>query len=211
MEKVCGFFHEKIYWVFMGSSDSDRQLVAQYLEGKRGAAHTIEKYISLALTPFRSRLHSHLSDISQDVHISLLGIFRNNEFRFESSLKHFVGRVAVNRALTLIDFFRVRDAEVLGDDVEVSTDDENPEESLMRRERWAQIVTVVRLASRECRRLWRMVLREGLNYAEIARREGKSEETIKWRLFTCREQARKNMDRLQKYSNLLPAGTPRSM
>ena len=70
----------------MGSSDSDRQLVAQYLKGDRDATRLIEKYIDLALIPFRSRLQTHFSDIQQDVHISLLGILRGGEFRFESSL-----------------------------------------------------------------------------------------------------------------------------
>lgn len=192
----------------MGRLDSDRQLVAQYLNGDRAATAEVEKYVELALIPFRSRFGSQLLDIRQDVHISLIGILRNNEFRFESSLRHFVGRVAVHRALGMIEFLRIRQSEELNDEVDRPVEGENPEESLMKRERWAQVVTVIRMASKECRRLWRLVLREGLSYAEIAQREGKAEDTIKWRLFTCREQARKNLERLQKYANLRPGNLP---
>lgn len=196
----------------MGNLDSDRQLVAQYLEGSRGATRTIEVYIGLALTPFRSRLQSHFNDICQDVHISLLEIFRRDGFRFESSLKTYVGSVTAHRALSLIDFLRIRDHEPLDDSAEEFRDSASltPEQAFARKAHWAQIVAVIRMASRECRRLWRLVLREGLNYAEIAAREGKAEDTIKWRLFACREQAKKNRDRLQKYANLSRQSTPKS-
>lgn len=209
VKKVCGFLEKSYSWI-MGSSDFDRQLVALYLKGDREATRLIEKYVNLALIPFRSRLQSHFSDIQQDVHISLLGILRGGEFRYESSLKHFVGRVVVNRALTLIDYQRIRQSEELEEESNIESKEEDPEALLVKREHWAKVVSVIRMASKECRRLWRLVLREGLTYAEIASQEQKAEETIKWRLFTCREQAKKNLEKLQKYTNLSPIRLPRS-
>ena len=121
-----------------------------------------------------------------------------------------MGRVVVHRALTLINYQRIRQSEELDEESNLESKEEDPETILLKRERWAKVVSVIRMASKECRRLWRLVLREGLTYAEIASREQKAEETIKWRLFTCREQAKKNLEKLQKYTNLSPLRMPKS-
>jgi RNA polymerase sigma factor (sigma-70 family) len=196
----------------MAAAGPERRLITDYLSEDRNAVQEIDRMIARALLPFRKRLQSHLDDIKQDVHISLLEIFRRDGFRFESSLKTYVGSVTAHRALSLIDFLRIRDHEPLEAIAEAYQDSASltPEQAFARKEHWARIVAVIHMASRECCRIWRMVLREGLSYSEIAVREGKAEDTIKWRLFACREQANKNMERLQKCANLSPRAAPKS-
>lgn len=194
----------------MVTQPDDRTLVENYLKGERAAIRKVERIIDLAFIPFQRRLGHSADDIKQDVHISLLKSFRENQFRFESSLKVYIGRVVAHRALGVIEFNKLREYQDLDDPAnECAGDGDDPEEALLRKEHWTRIVWVIRKSSKECRRLLRQVLRQGLDYAEIAQRENIEVGTVKWRVSECRKHARSLLEKLENSSNLFSLYRPK--
>jgi RNA polymerase sigma factor (sigma-70 family) len=174
---------------------SDKKLVAAYLDGKREAVAAVSNYILSAFSVWRRRLAGVDDDIASDVHLKLIQTLRRDGFAYEASLKTFVSRIVSH---TCIDHLRYQSkfADVAPEDLDLPDRGLNPQELLEFRQAARLSYRVLRLVPKECRRLWRMHLKEGLTCGQIGKTMGKSEGNIRRRLWACRETAKEIREKI---------------
>ena len=180
----------------------DMDLVEKYLNGDKETHRQVEKCLDSAFGNWRGRLDGDRDDIKSDVRIKLLRSLKDPNFVLSSGLLQYVRQVANH---TCIDYYRANKRWSVKEIEEFELPyHEASAEDLMEKAQSLKIsLRVWRLASEECRQIWTMVLREGLNYDEIAGRVGKTEGYIKWRIHKCREAARHDLEALEKKDKLL--------
>ncbi|MCX6827685.1 MAG: sigma-70 family RNA polymerase sigma factor [candidate division Zixibacteria bacterium] len=182
---------------------SDAKLIKDYLKGDKNASNSIEKMIDLCLAEWRGKLGFHIDDIKSDVRYKLFNILIEGRFEQRSGLKFFIAQIANH---TCIDYYRFNQkfTDSAIEDLDLPTKLFNPEQILEKKQLGRLIFRVLRLLPRECITLWRMHLNRDMSYSEIADNlgNGKSEENIKWRLWSCREKAKEIREMLLKKDKL---------
>ncbi|HEY6191109.1 MAG TPA: sigma-70 family RNA polymerase sigma factor [Bacteroidota bacterium] len=134
-------------------------------------------------------------DIISDTTNKLLVNLRSKLFRFESSLKTYVQKIA---RFTLIDAVRRNrnaPAHIPKESLE-PTDGTNPHEIAVENEEAMIFRRILGSIDEKCRELWKMVFQDCLNYKEIARRLAISENAVKTRVFRCKETGIKLMKKM---------------
>ena len=166
-------------------SEDDRRLILRLLAGNAQAIATLDTWIQAVLrTEFHS-LHRDWDDLRQEIRLRVFGNLKAHRFHGTSELRTYVHRIARN---TCIDAWRraaprrdpssdpaVDRRAIVSDDAT----DRVVSRDLLRK--------ILRGSTPEERRLLHMVHAEHLSYAEIARRLGVAEGTIKARVFRCRD------------------------
>lgn len=167
-------------------SEDDRRLILRLLVGNPQAVATLDSWIQTVLrTEFHS-LHGEWDDLRQEVRLRVFRNLRSGRFHGASELRTYVHRIARN---TCIDQWR-----------RAAARREPPlDAGLDRRREIASDEATERIVSRDLlrkillgstpeeRHLLHLVHTEHLSYAEIARRLGVAEGTIKARVFRCRD------------------------
>ncbi|MGB2804434.1 MAG: RNA polymerase sigma factor [Candidatus Zixiibacteriota bacterium] len=169
------------------SEKEDRGLVEGFLAGRKEEYQTISKWISRVVQLSSWGLNKYSDDITQDVLLKLYNSLKENKFRFASSLKTYVYRIA---KFTCIDYLRkyssreqkeIELIEIRGDN--------DPEEEMQKKEERKILWRIYRLISVECRELWKMIFWEDLSYLQIAQKLSIKEGTVKSRFARCKEKA----------------------
>ena len=178
------------------STEASRATVQAYLEGQHQAFEAVDRWIRTELKVRFSVLASDAEDLCQTVHSKLLVTFREESFRYESSLKTFVVRVTRYSA---VDHIRkcYRDplwTSILESDASIPED--YPYQSLVSLEKGQLLRQILLLSSRECRELWHLVFVNQLGYEEIGQRLSISPGTVKSRMSRCRQRLLTLMRRL---------------
>lgn len=176
---------EKVVVPVRSPSEDDRRLILRLLVGNPQAVATLDAWIHTVLrTEFHS-LHGEWDDLRQEVRMRVFRNLRAGRFQGASELRTYVHRIARN---TCIDQWRRaaarRDApDDATIDRRIAGKDEATERLISR-----DLLRKILLGSTpEERHLIHMVHTEHLSYAEIARRLGVAEGTIKARVFRCRD------------------------
>jgi len=177
---------EKIAIPVRSPSEDDRLLILRLLVGNPQAVATLDAWIHTVLrTEFHS-LHGEWDDLRQEVRMRVFRNLRAGRFQGASELRTYVHRIARN---TCIDQWRRAAArrepsiDPALDRRRAITTDEATERIVSR-----DLLRKILLGSTpEERHLLHMVHTEHLSYAEIARRLGVAEGTIKARVFRCRD------------------------
>jgi RNA polymerase sigma-70 factor (ECF subfamily) len=165
-------------------AENDRVLIGRLIAGEATALAALDSWIQVVLrTEFHS-LHDEWDDLRQEIRLRVFRNLRSNRFHGASELRTYVHRIARN---TCIDMWRrsvlrrARSDAAAGGQAEAACDDAS--ERLITRDLLRKILLG---STPEERHLLEMVHAEHLSYAEIARRLGVAEGTIKARVFRCR-------------------------
>jgi len=177
---------EKVAVPVRSPSEDDRRLIRRLLVGHVQSIATLDSWIQTVLrTEFHS-LHREWDDLRQEVRMRVFRNLRSDRFHGASELRTYVHRIARN---TCIDAWRRAGARR----------DPSTDPALDRRREITSDETTDRLISRDLlrkillgstpeeRHLLHMVHAEHLSYAEIARKLGVAEGTIKARVFRTRD------------------------
>ena len=179
----------------MTPKQADAKTVKGFLSGDREAAKQVDAYIDAAYRTWRDRFGYESDDIRSDILFKLYNSLQNKQFRFGSSLATYINRI-VNH--TCVDYWRfnqrVRTEDL--ESVNLTSADPNAEQKLEKKQLAKIIFRVLRLVPRECLRLWRWHLKEGLTCGQIGEKLGKSEGNIRRQLWACREKAREFREKM---------------
>jgi RNA polymerase sigma-70 factor (ECF subfamily) len=128
----------------------------------------------------------------QDAVERLLQLAKDGRIRTDTDFKSFVMTVARHTCIDLYRRERLRRAsERPGVDPDSTTSrGDDPETSLLKRERKQILRFVFQALSDECRRLWRLVYGEGLTPSDVAAQLGISATNARVRLHRCLQRAR---------------------
>jgi RNA polymerase sigma factor (sigma-70 family) len=166
---------------------SDAEIIKGFLQGNRVALTTIQDWIR-AVT-FSRNWTGDLSaeDIVSETTEKLLHAFREEKFRYESSLKTYVQRIARYTIVDSVrDGVRAREyAKRAAGDPTLFPPEDDPFES---DEQVVIFHEVMRRAGEDCKRLWNMIFQK-IPYAKIAEQMGTSVGAIKTRVMRCRQKA----------------------
>jgi RNA polymerase sigma-70 factor (ECF subfamily) len=182
-----------------GEDRGDREVIALYLDGDSRAFENVEAWIRTEIRNGFPVLRDEADDLTQGIHAKLVKALREDRFRHRSSLKTYVVRLA---RYTCVDRIRARHRAPLfhsRDETDAHTGDpsrSSPYRRLFRAERHALLLQIVMHAPETCRDLWRLAYVEQLSYQEIGRRLSLPPGTIKSRMWACRKQALRLLERL---------------
>jgi RNA polymerase sigma factor (sigma-70 family) len=167
---------------------SDRELIAGFLEGDSRACATIQEWITVVVRSRSWNQGSLADEIVSDTTFKLLTNLRDGQFRFESSLKTYVQRIA---RFTIIDASR-RNRWTQPDGNEIVDSAPDPvdlSKEYEKKEQWAIYQRIVALIGLECRAMWKMIFYDELPYSQIAKTLNISVGAVKTRVLRCKEKA----------------------
>lgn len=167
-------------------SEDDRRLIRSVLAGDAEAIATLDSWIQAVLRSEFHRLREEWDDLRQEIRLRVYRNLRAGRFHGASELRTYVHRIARN---TCIDAWR-RSAtrpESAADRVLDGPGDVSPDATTERLVSRDLLRKILLGSTPEERLLLKMVHAEHLSYAEIARRLGVAEGTIKARVFRCRD------------------------
>jgi len=174
--------------VVRGPRPADREIIQGFLAGSPRALGALDGWI---LPVIRHRTWS-LSDVEEDllqeVRMKLLKLFESGAFRGDSSLKTYVRSTTKYTCLDAVRRARVGETEELEEELFTSPFD-NPVENLDRRESVRLCYRVLRGLPDGCRRLFELILEQGLDYQAMAGELEITLGTVKSRLSRCRDRA----------------------
>jgi RNA polymerase sigma-70 factor (ECF subfamily) len=160
-----------------------------FLRGEAEAVRQLGEWILPVVKHRTWAFGEQQQDLVQDIHLKLLHLFREAAFRGDSSLKTYVQATAKYTCLDAVRSARIRETESLDEGEPFATADDDPVESLSRRQSERLCHRVLHSLAEPCRHMFRMVLEEELSYEDIAQRLDIGLGTVKSRLARCRAKA----------------------
>lgn len=171
---------------------ADGRLLQQFLGGEPAACAKVERWAREILLFRRFRLHrEELEDVVQDALVTVLRHASRPEFRLTHGMRAFVRRVALTRA---IDALRRRRPTAPLDE-NLPDPAPGPYDDMLRRDKRARLRWALQSLDPRCREIIRLHLEDDLPYAQIAAREGRSESTMRVRMFNCLKALRNLFER----------------
>ncbi|MFH1700354.1 MAG: sigma-70 family RNA polymerase sigma factor, partial [Candidatus Zixiibacteriota bacterium] len=164
------------------------QIINGFLAGEKNATRQISGFIDAVLHFWRENFGSDAEDIKADVLYKLLVSLRKDEIRDKSKLQPFIGTI-VKR--TCLEYRRFNERFAWEELDKESLPDKalSPEQELEKNQLAKLNYRIIRRIGKECQELWRMYLKNGLNYAQIAENLDLAVGTIKWKFSKCRDKA----------------------
>jgi RNA polymerase sigma factor (sigma-70 family) len=172
----------------------DERTIRDFLNGDPSAVARVERWIGAAARPYRSRLHSHLDDVRQDILAELTKLFGEDRFRGESTLISYVWRITNHACLRQLRTLQrwIPD----GHDVLDQRADEglSPADRLLEQDRVETIQKIANLLPEECNDLWRRIL-AGQSYEAMSAALNLAAGTLRVRVLRCRRKAMELRDK----------------
>jgi len=168
-------------------AEDDKKLIEGYLKGQQREFFEITSWISTVVKNEYWGLKEYWDDIIQDVRMKLYINLKGEKFRYTSSLKTYVYRIA---KYTCIDYLRrkYRAEEVSTDFIELE-EEKDAFAALLQKEQQQIVRQIFFELSETCRKILQMVFVEKLSYKEISSRLNIAEGTVKSRVSRCIEKA----------------------
>lgn len=169
------------------NSEDNEKLIEGYLKGQQREYFEITSWIATVVKNDYWSLKDYWDDIIQDVRMKLYINLKQKKFRYTSSLKTYVCRMA---KYTCIDYLRRKyhDREVTIDSVDVKEEEETFA-TLIRKEQEQIFRQIFLELPEKCREILQVVFVEKLSYKEISSQLGIAEGTVKSRVSRCIEKA----------------------
>jgi RNA polymerase sigma factor (sigma-70 family) len=164
---------------------TDRELIQGFLAGSKHEYAQISEWIAISVRSNSRDSRIDQDDVIADTRLKLLLVFENDSFRYDSSLKTYVQRIAYK---TLVDAIRRRRRVFPLDENSGPADPSNPHSQLEELEQLRLVDRGMDILSDNCQKLLAMVLRTKMSTRDIADRLGVTEGTAKTRLSRCRKQ-----------------------
>ncbi|MEM9293339.1 MAG: RNA polymerase sigma factor [Acidobacteriota bacterium] len=176
----------------------DSELIERFLSGDPKTVETVDGWIRQAAWSFRTRLFEHWEDVLQDAHLELTRLLRTEQFRGDSSLKTYLWRVVNHACLDRVRALSRRSMQGL-DGLEHFAPLTSAPLQGGKQELRDLLSRVLEQTSKDCQRLWRMVL-DGYSYREMSRQTGVAEATLRVRVLRCRKRATEIRERILQES-----------
>lgn len=169
----------------MPFGDSFEEEVAKFLLGDPPTVARISESVDLAVRSFQIGDAASNKDLTQEALTRVFVSLSAGQFRGESSLRTYAGRVA---RYTCLEHLRHRRLEVGLDAESLPSKDRwsEPELTLLGTEEHLRNLEILSRLPYACRELLRLVFVEKLSYKEVGLRLGISENAIKTRVHRCR-------------------------
>lgn len=166
----------------------DSELANSFVEGKDAAFSVVNGWVLSIVRNEHWGPSDDRDDVAQEVRRKVFENLRSGKFKYESSLKTYVCRIA---KYTCIDYLRTRSSvrTVEIDSVDLPSSDDDPSMDVQNKEEREIFRKIYKHISSECRQLWRMILSEELTYKKIAETLGIAENTVKSRFLRCKDKA----------------------
>jgi RNA polymerase sigma factor (sigma-70 family) len=188
------------------SSQTDAELVRQFLAGERQAVDGVTLWIQRVGGSFRQRLGAGWDDVIQDVLIELTSLCRRGAYRGEGTFHNYVKKVTVNACIKRLRQRQRRRWDLFGNlDEALGAAGLEPVASEIDRFTLDIVERIWAQASPACQRLWRWIV-QGYSYQDIAELEGESSGTLRVRALRCRRSAEAERQRLEQH----PTSTDRA-
>jgi len=187
--KTFARIYPEQYILCMASPKSDLELVEGYLAGRNDANRYVEDCIAVAFRSWRDRFGYQIDDILSDTRYKLYLSLNRGDFAGKASLRAYISGIVRH---TCLDYFRAqkRIEKVDIDEYPIADNTLSAQEELEKREEAMLNFRILRLVPKECLKLWKLQLREGLRSRAIGEKLGKSEVNIRGILMKCRQKAR---------------------
>jgi RNA polymerase sigma factor (sigma-70 family) len=165
----------------------DRELLCGFLRGEPGAHETVAAWAReiVRFRPYGIPVCEH-DDIVQQSTVLLWSACSRPDFTLRLGLRALVRKVVLARCVDILR--RQRPVVELGDDLPDSALD--PETVALREERLARVSHAIRQLDEGCRELIRQHFIDEVSYAELARRMGVAQPTVRGRMFQCMKELR---------------------
>lgn len=164
---------------------TDKEIIDGFLSNNQECHRNISFWIDEIIQRFAWKNSICTEDICSDTIYKLLMNFRDGRFNYNSTLKAYVQQIT---RFTLIDAVRLsrrQPVHLVYDPPEENT----PISILMTEEEKTIFNRIWNLIDDKCKELWVMIFHERRNYKDIAKKLKLSENTIKSRVFRCKEEA----------------------
>jgi len=168
----------------------DVELIKSFLLGEKQASETIDNWIAMVVKVTLGKPDENVKDLEQDIRYELIVDFREQKFRYDCSLKTYICIIAQRRCIDHLKRKKRTFRHEHVEDVElklVSTE-KNPIELLESEEERTIFEKIFEQWPEMCRQLWKLLC-EDLSYREISKRLKIAEDTVRTRLFRCKQMA----------------------
>lgn len=166
-------------------------LIEGFLLGKKEESEFIDRLVrTVARKMLSGWSEDEFQDVQQEIQLKLIENFRGQKFKGECKLETYIWRIAAN---TCIDEIRKKKrtpkCESI-DDIQLEPVDtgKNPMEFLESKEERSIFEKIFAQWPEMCRQLWKL-LSDGYSNREISKKLAISEETVRTRLFRCKQMA----------------------
>jgi len=166
---------------------ADRALVEGICGGESAAARTVEGWVRLAASPFRSHLGADWEDAAQETLVEVIEGLAAGRFRGDGALRGWIWRITARNCLDRLRLRR-RWVQVALSEELVPAAEAGVLGELLEAEGRSRLLALIARLPRGCRDLWREVLR-GRSYREMSRIFGVSEGALRVRALRCRRRA----------------------
>lgn len=173
------------------------QIISGFLAGERNSTRQVMGIVDTILRSWRENFGNDADDIKSDVLYKLLVSLRKGNIRDQSRLKPFIGTIVKRTCLEYRRFNERFTTEELNQDF-LPDKALSPEQQVEKSQLARLNYRIMRRIDEECRELWRLHLKEGLTYAQIAEKIGLALGTIKWKFSKCREKVDEIMKKIIK-------------
>jgi len=167
---------------------SDREIIDGFLKNDPSAYRIISEWVYSAVLANSYRTSLSVDDIAGDTICKVLINLREGSFRFDSTLKTYVQRIA---RYTLIDAVRSNRTTTNNNEVLDTIPDPSPNplsafESAEEQRLFRRVLSGI---DEPCRTLWKLIFHDELPYNAVARKLGLTEGAVKTRVHRCKEKA----------------------
>ena len=165
----------------------DRELVREFLRGEPAAHRTVASWAreTVRFRPYGIPAFEH-DDIVQQATGMLWVTCSRPGFMLRSGLRALVRKIVLARCVDILR--RQRPMVELGEDLADSAPD--PEATALREERLARVSRAILQLDEGSREIIRLHFMQEVPYAELARRMGVAESTVRGRMFQCMKELR---------------------
>lgn len=163
------------------------EFIQRFINGDKQSILIVKKWIESIVMNHYWGLENEREDITQDVIVKVYLNLRNNNFKYNSSLKTYISRIT---KYTCIDYFRKRykTEKINSDTIEIS-DKTDIQDEIINNERIALMEMIINELPEKCRKILKLALVEKLTYKHIGNLLGIAEGTVKSRVSRCIKEA----------------------
>jgi RNA polymerase sigma factor (sigma-70 family) len=175
---------------------SDQDVIEGFLAGKSKPYAIVSDWIKAVVNYLAHHERLSADDIIGDTLEKLIRLFREEAFKGESSLKTYVQRIT---KYTIVDAARrtvVTRTDPIPDNFDVAADGD-PEVLAEEAETKTIYQRMLERISAGCRDIWKKIFVEEKTYKQIAAELGISEGAVKVRVFRCKDEATKIVEKLK--------------
>lgn len=174
---------------------SDREAVDGLLSGNEASVRQVRTWVRKAASGYRSALAGDMEDLEQEILVALVEQLSRGEFRHDSRLETYVGRIVQYKCIDRLRA-QARRRWVDLESLDLASEDRSALQRIEGQEASMLALRVAAGLSEMCRELWAMI-HAGLDYQTMASKLDVRPGTLRVRVLRCRRSAIAERERLE--------------